>query len=96
MMPAIELSERERQNWIEFRKLTTITSHKAKKNRISQEEIERVRDTIANLDRDFSYSDLLEISSVHPVILKRVISILKNEGFIKKISNKYWRVVNDK
>ena len=93
MMPAIELTEQQKQNWIAFRKLAEETSHKAKKNKISKEEVASVEATLKTFKGDFTYAELLEKSGVHPVILRRIISILKEQGKLIKVSHKYWRAL---
>jgi len=92
-MPAIELTKEQKQNWIEFRKLCELSYSKGKKHIIQESEVNRVMDAIERMSRDFTYNELLNEVKVHPVILKRILAILRKRGKIKKISNRYWRML---
>jgi len=93
MMPAIELSKEQKQNWIEFRKFCISSGRRIKKNMIQESEVNKVMNAIERMGRDFTYNELLNEVKTHPVILKRILAILKERGRIKKISNKYWRML---
>ena len=95
MIPAIEQQQR---NWDAFKKWSNASVHNAKKRNIIYESeisvaLNGMKKITTKKNRDFMYRDLADKVKINPVTLKTIMAVLRNRGAIKKISNRYWRLV---
>lgn len=54
-------------------------------------EKELVIQKIQSMPCYFSFAELKQNIAIHPIKLRKILAILKNEGIIEKYSNKKWR-----